>query len=115
MLPATMARSISSGRRAVPRGQHRGVDLGEDAPRVREERLSCREDADAARGPLEERGAHLLLEAPDLAAQRGLRDVEPPRGAADVALLGDGDEIADLGEAHRDTISRPYQNGIGSD
>jgi hypothetical protein len=27
--------------------------------------------------------------------------VEPLRGATDIALLGDGDEVADLGEAHR--------------
>ena len=45
--------------------------------------------------------AELVLEAADLAAQRRLRDPDGARGATDVSLLGDGDEVADLGEAHR--------------
>ena len=59
------------------------------------------------RGVRSKSGAPTRPRGSDLAAERRLRDVEPLRGAADVALLGDGDEIADLGEAHRDTVSRP--------
>ena len=33
-------------------------------------------------------------------AERRLRDIEPLGGTADVALFGDGDEVADLTQAH---------------
>ncbi len=36
--------------------------------------------------------AQHALERPDLAAQRGLREVQPRGGATEVELLGDGDE-----------------------
>lgn len=81
-------------------GVTRGGDGRQDRPRVAEEALAGGEQADAPRGPLEQRRAELVLEAADLAAERRLRDVQATRGAADVLLLGDGDEVAQLGEAH---------------
>ena len=65
-----------------------------------EEALAGGEEADAAGCPLEEAGAELVLEAADLPAEGRLRDVEAASGAGDVLLLGDGDEVAELGEAH---------------
>jgi hypothetical protein len=44
---------------------------------------------------VQQRRAELVLELPDLAAQRGLRDVQARRGAREVALLGDRDEVGE--------------------
>ena len=52
--------------------------------------VSC----DAARRAAQQLDAELALERPDRRAQRRLRDPEPPRGAAEVELLGDRDEVA---------------------
>jgi hypothetical protein len=46
--------------------------------------------------PLQQREPELVLERPDLLAERRLRDVQPLRGAAEVKLLRDGHEVAKL-------------------
>jgi hypothetical protein len=46
-----------------------------------------------AAGSIEQGHAEPLLEAANLLTQRRLRDVQPGGGAAEVKLLGDGDEI----------------------
>ena len=66
--------------------------LEEDAP--------AREELHAAGRAREERRAELVLEGADLPAERRLAHVQARGGAADVSFLGDGDEIADLLEAH---------------
>jgi hypothetical protein len=45
---------------------------------------------------LEQRHAELLLEAGDRGAQRLLGDVQAPRRAGEVKVLGDGDEVAQV-------------------
>ncbi len=65
-----------------------------------EERFARREERHPARRACEERRADLVLERADLPADGRLRDVEALRGTPDVAFLGNGDEVADLGEAH---------------
>lgn len=67
---------------------------------MREERLARGQQAHAARGALEQRGAQLILQRENVAAERRLREVQPARGAADVALFGHRDEGLDLREAH---------------
>jgi methionyl aminopeptidase len=73
---------------------------------VIEEDLAARQEAHAPPRSREERGAELVFERADLAAERRLRDVQPRRGAADVLLFCDGDEVADLGEAHALQLNR---------
>jgi hypothetical protein len=65
-----------------------------------EEDAPGRQQRHSARGAPEERRSDLLLERADLPAQRRLRHVEVLRGSTDVAFLGDGNEVADLREAH---------------
>jgi hypothetical protein len=67
---------------------------------VVEKTLARRQERHPAWRPREKRGAELVFERTDLAAERRLRDVESLRRAADVPFLGDGDEVADLREAH---------------
>lgn len=88
-----------------------GVDLGEDRPGVSEEARAGGREADAARGPLEQARAELVLELADLAADRRLGDVEPPSRATDVLLLGDGHEVGDLREAHALRVRKPGGGG----
>ena len=51
---------------------------------------------DAARRPMEERRAQLVLELADLGAERLLGEVQPSRRAGEVQLLGHGDERAQV-------------------
>ena len=76
------------------------VDRREDRPRVPEEALARGQQLHAPRRAQEQRRAELVLQAADLPAQRRLRDMQAPRGTTDVLLLGDGDEVAQLREAH---------------
>jgi len=48
----------------------------------------------------EERHLDLAFERTDLLAERRLLQSEPLRGTGDVALLGDGDEVAEMTEFH---------------
>ena len=65
-----------------------------------EEHAAGRQQRHASRRALEQRRPDLVLERADLATHRRLRDVQALRGTADVPFLGNGDEVADLGEAH---------------
>ena len=49
---------------------------------------------------IEQPGADVGLQPLHRHAQRRLRDVQPLRGAAKAALLGDGDELAELAQVH---------------
>ena len=56
---------------------------------------------DPARTAGQELGPDLVLQIPDLPAERGLRGVQPPRGRIRQApLLGDGDELAQMPQFH---------------
>jgi hypothetical protein len=49
---------------------------------------------------LEEGDAELVLEFADLAAERGLGEVEAGGGAGDALLFGDGDKVTYVAEFH---------------
>ncbi|MCY1241781.1 hypothetical protein D9M72_547020 [compost metagenome] len=49
---------------------------------------------------LEQPDLELFFERLDLDAQRRLRNVQALRGAREVELLGDGDEIAEMAQFH---------------
>ena len=59
---------------------------------------------------LEQGQAELGLQGLNLAAQWRLCDSEPRRGTPEVALLGDGHEVAQEAKVHRQSR---YPNGIG--
>src|SRR5262245_43430058 len=50
---------------------------------------------------MEQGDAQLLLQLPDLLTQGRLRDAQAGGGAAEVQLLGDGQEVAQVAELHR--------------
>lgn len=62
--------------------------------------MSGRQELDTLSGATKEGLSQLVFEPLDLTAQRRLRDVQAPRGAPDVPLLGDRDEVFQLIEAH---------------
>ena len=73
-------------------------------------------ELDAALGADQERRADLALEGADLHAERRLRDVEPPRGAAEMQLLGDGHEVAKAAQVrrvHTESVSIKANQYIG--
>jgi hypothetical protein len=76
--------------------RHGGVDEREHLLRVLEEHCSRRRQLDLARRPDEQRRAELGLERPDLSRERRLSDVQALGCAAEVQLLGDGDEVAEV-------------------
>ena len=65
-----------------------------------EERLASGREQHAARGAQEELGSELVFEVAYLPTHRRLGDVQLGGGSAHVAVVGDGDEVLDLREAH---------------
>lgn len=95
------------GRRSAFAGAIDGAfDLREGGAGVLEEAFAGGEEGHAARGAEEETHAELVFEAFDLAREGRLRDAEALGGAADVPLFGDGDEVAELREAHAGGVAR---------
>ena len=74
--------------------------VGEHAARERQQRLARDRQRAAAAGAVEELGAEILLERGDLAAQRGLRQVQLLGGPGEVAEPSHLDEAAQLLEVH---------------
>ncbi len=91
-----------AGAQPAQRVEVRGdrVDLGERPPRAAQDRLPGLRHADRAARALKQFEAQLALEAADLLAERGLRDVQLRGRAREVALLGDGGEVAQLAQLH---------------
>src|SRR5438067_1298728 len=87
-------------RTCASRRARRRRDVGQDRAGARQQCRARRQQPYAARQPLEQRDPQLVLERADLAAQRRLRDVQPGGRASYVALLGNGDEVLELREAH---------------
>jgi hypothetical protein len=82
------------------------VGTRDDVPCLFEQELAVRGELHFARGAVEELAAELALECPDLRRKCRLRDVQPLGCAAEVQLLGDGEEVAQMPklDVHR---SRP--------
>lgn len=81
-------------------GDNCAVHRSEDRARVVEEHLTGREKRHPFRRANEELRSDLALERSDLPTDGRLCHVEALCGASDIALLGDGNEVAYLGEAH---------------
>ena len=81
-----------------------GFGVGEHAARERQQRLARDRQGAAAAGAVEQLGAEVLLERGDLAAQRGLGEVQLLGGTGEVAEPGHLDEAAQLLEVHVDSL-----------
>ena len=80
------------------RGRDGLVDVAQELARPVEERLAGERQLDLVGRAPQQLGAHQLLEGADLTAERGLRDVQPVGRAAEVELLGDRDERAQMSQ-----------------
>ena len=78
------------------------LDLGEDAAGASREQLAGGGRHDASRRALEQLGAELGLEPPDLVRERRLGDVQLLGRAREVAVAGDRLGVAELAHLHRD-------------
>ena len=96
------AHSDWSAGTGLPHGEssYRRLHLREHPPAVRQEQLPFRQEPDAPRRAIEERSPELLFRAADLPAARRPRDMRSLRGAPDMPLDGDGNEVPELSEAH---------------
>ncbi len=81
-----------------------GVQLRQHAAGAGDERLAGAGQRDAAGRPLDQRRPQLPLELADLLRQRRLRDVAAQRGAREVALVGERDEVAQLPQFHSESL-----------
>ena len=79
------------------------LELAEDAPRPLRDGLPGLGRDDAAAGALEQLGAELGLEPPDLVRERRLRDVKLLRRAGEVAMAGHRLGVHELAQLHRDS------------
>jgi len=74
--------------------------LQEHPPRVSEEGLAGRQEFHPEPRSSEQRQTQLFFQTLDLPGERRLAHVETGRRSGQLALLGDGDEVFDLREAH---------------
>ena len=71
-----------------------------DASRLFREHLARQRELGAARGPLEQLHAELVLERLDLLAQRRLADAERFGGLREIRCGRDGQKVAEMPEFH---------------
>ncbi len=87
-----------------PLGAPRGVlDRFQDAQRVLVEGRARRGQLHLPGGTGEQLGTELGLQLADRLRKRGLRHVQPRGRPAEVAGLGDGDEVTQMSQLHRRT------------
>ena len=87
----------------VPGAARGGRDVGgggECAAGVIDDRRRAAGDADDAAFAFEQPHAQRLLELEDLAAERRLTDVAGRGGAAEMAVIRDGDDILQVSQVH---------------
>ena len=95
--------------RRLPRRPYRLRRLVDRAAGVIEEGVARRGQLDASRDAGEQGSADLVLQVAQLPAERGLSGVQPLLGRyGDAALLGHGDEIAEVAQLHRGPMLGKY-------
>ena len=105
--------SGASGRPGCSGGCGGLVDRVQNSARAVQKFFARRQEAHPSRRAGKEGRPDLRFERLDLAAHRRLRDVQPFRGATYVSFFCDGNEVADLREAHRGSIPKRYWIGEG--
>ena len=86
--------------RRLPRQARRALGRGQNPARFPEEPISRRRELDVTPDAPQKIDLELGLEIPDLLAQGRLGGVETVRGAAEVEVLGDRDEVAKVPQLH---------------
>ena len=86
--------------RGTARAAQRVVGQSQDRARIRQQALACLGQCHAMGQPVEQSRTDFRLELPDLLAERRLADPEPDRGAREMQLLGDSQEIAEVAQLH---------------
>src|SRR5690606_18081321 len=76
------------------------VHVGQDLAGALDDLAPDRGQHDLARGALEQRHPEFLLQLPDLRRQRRLADEAGLGRPAEVAVLGQGDEVAEVAQVH---------------
>ena len=84
----------------APRQFAQLLDVGHDPARALGHLQAHRGEHHAPGRALHQRHAQLVLELADLGAQRGLADEAGRRGLAEVAVVGEGDEVAQVTQVH---------------
>ncbi len=78
-----------------------GFELCQDPAGADHQQLAGVGQRDPARGPLNERQAQFLLDAPDLLRDGRLGDVHAGGRAGEASLLGERDERSELAQVHK--------------
>lgn len=81
-------------------GHNSAVHCSQKCPGVIEKHTPRWKEVHSARGTFEERGTEFVFEGSNVAAERRLRHMEALGSAANVALFGNHDKVADLRKAH---------------
>src|SRR5262249_1003198 len=97
----------AAGEQTAERRHRLAAALGrlQRGPRVRQQGLAGRCQRNPAPAADEQVLAQLAFQPADLLADRRLRDRDPLGRAREVALLGDGHEVAELPQLHRQILS----------
>jgi hypothetical protein len=90
-------------------GLHGFIGALEDGPGFDEKNTPRFGEAEGLGFVFEECDAEFILEIADLAAKRGLGNVQAGGGARDVLFFGNGDEISQVAEFHWASI--PVEHG----
>ncbi len=77
-----------------------GISLGQCAPRAGDHFLPRRRQMNNLVGALKQSRAKIALQLLELGAERGLADIARGGGAAEMQVIGDGDEVAQIAEVH---------------
>ena len=93
------------------RGQLRSfVRLSQDRSGLGGKDLTGRGELDLALGTVKKPGTEFRFESSHLLAERGLAQVEPLGGAAEVEGIGDGQEVTEMAKFHKRVLRRSLCN-----
>ena len=85
---------------------YRLADQGQDVGRLGHQGVPRLGQFHALAGALEELGAEFVLQLLDLPGQGRLGDVQAGRGAAEIELLGQGEEVSQVPQFHASALVR---------